>query len=175
MSIIKSDLKKTFKIVLDSNQTSSFTGNQFDANFTVDLTKVLTDAEDYNRPYEMTFAFRSIKGTATTTGLDQSNVHLLCIDMNKGYNVYYYPQNRNVVGILPVNNDFTAYTATICPTFWDCKSSDNDSVLIRELNGITSIRLTVLESVTGTIFNPTNNGTVNTNTLYVCILTFTQL
>jgi len=110
MSIINSDLKKTFKIVIDSNVAASFTGNQFDATFIVDLTKILTQAEDYKRPYEMTFALRSNAGTATTTGLDQSNVHLLCIELNKGFNVYYYPQNRNIVGILPVSNDFTAYT-----------------------------------------------------------------
>src|ERR1700722_15819136 len=105
MSIINSDLKKTFKIVLDSNVAASFTGNQFDATFTVDLTKILTDLDDYKRPYEMTFAFRSIAGTATTTRLDQSNVHLLCIDLNKGFNVYYYPQNRNIAGSLAVTND----------------------------------------------------------------------
>ena len=72
------------------------------------------------------------------------NVHLLCIDLNKGFNVYYYPQNKNVVGILPVTNDFTTYTSTICPTYWDCKSSDNESVLVRDLTGVTSIRLTVM-------------------------------
>src|ERR1700722_4147495 len=168
MSSIKSELKKTFKVVLDSNQTSSFSGNQFDATFQVNLSQILTEADDYKRPYEMTFAFRSIKGTATTTGLDMFNVHLLCIDLNKGFNVYYYPQNKNVVGILSVSNDFTAYTATVCPTFWDCKSSDNDSVLVRDLTGLTSIRLTVYESVAGTIFNVINNPTVNTNTKYVC-------
>src|ERR1700722_6943534 len=80
---------------------------------------------------------------------------------------------RNIVGILPVSNDFTAYTSTVCPTYWDCKSSDNDSSLIRELNGVTSIRLTVYESVLGTVFNAANNAGINTTTKYVCILTFT--
>ena len=48
-------------MVLDSNQTSSFSGNQFDATFQVNLSQILTEADDYKRPYEMTFAFRSIK------------------------------------------------------------------------------------------------------------------
>ena len=33
MSVIKSGLKKVFKIVLDSNKTSNYTGLQFDANY----------------------------------------------------------------------------------------------------------------------------------------------
>ena len=175
MSIIKSNLKKTFKIVLDSNQTASFTGNQFDATYTVDLTKILPDQEDFTKPYEMTFMFRSRAGTATTTLLDQSTVYTLCVDLGKGFNVISSTPSRNIVGIIPVNNDFTAYTTTVCPTFWDCKASDNDSVLIRDLTSITNIKVTVIRANDNTVFNPTNDATINTATKYVCVLSFKQL
>ena len=175
MSIIKSNLKKTFKIVLDSNQTASFTGNQFDATYTVDLTKILPDQIDFERPYEMTFMFRSRAGTGLTTLLDQSTVYTLCIEMGKGFNVISSTPSRNIVGILPVNNDFTAYTSTNCPSFWDCKASDNESVLIRDLTGVTNIRLTVIRADTNNVFNSINDGTVNTNTKYICVLSLKQL
>ena len=95
--------------------------------------------------------------------------------MGKGFNVISSTPSRNIVGIIPVNNDFTAYTTTVCPAFWDCKASDNDSVLIRDLTSITNIRLTVVRANDNTIFNPTNDGTINTATKYVCVLSFKQL
>ena len=174
MSVIKSGLKKVFKIVLDSNKTSNFTGSQFDANYVVDLSKILACDNDYDKAYYLTFSFRSRSG-ATAGQLNMTTVYSLCIDLGKGFNTLSANMNRNHVGIIPINNDFTTYTATNAPAFFDAKEADNAPVLIRNVRGLTSIRLTVVNNTDDTIFNSANNGTINTNTAYVCILTFTEI
>ena len=52
-------IKKTFKILLDSNHGASYTGSQFNAVYNIDLTKLLTNQEDFNKPYLMYCTFKS--------------------------------------------------------------------------------------------------------------------
>jgi hypothetical protein len=171
MSVIKNDLKKSFKIVLDSSKTN-FTGNQFDANFQIDLTKILTNDKDFDKSYNMTFAFRSRGADPNTTLLDYFDVYTLCIDFGKGYNSICARMNRNHVGILPVSIN-TVYGSV--SSFFDAKESDNAPILVKNVRDLTSIRLTVVENTIDLIFNPTNDNTINNLTEYVCILTFTEI
>jgi hypothetical protein len=175
MSVIKNGLKKSFKIVLDSSKTANYTGLQFDANYMIDLTKILVCDEDYDKAYNMTFAFRSRSGAPATTNLNMNDVYSLCIDLGKGFNTLSANMNRNHVGIIPISNDFTAYTTTVCPSLFDAKDADNAPILIKNVRGLTSIRLTVVNNTTDAVFNSANDGTINTNTRYVCILTFTEI
>ena len=175
MSIINKGLKKVFKVVLDSSKTSNFTGLQFDANYIIDLSKMLVCDEDYDKTYYMSFSFRSRSGAPATTGLGMNTVYSLCIDLGKGYNTLSANMNRNHVGIIPIGNDFTSYTSTVCPTFFDAKEADNAPILIKNVRSLTSIRLTVVNNTTDAVFNSANDGTINTNTAYVCILTFTEI
>ena len=175
MATIPHNLKRVFKVYLDSNKTTSFTGNQFDATYIVDLTKVLTVDADFDKTYNMSFAFRSRSGNGATTGLTMSDVYSLNIELGKGLNTYTANMNRNAVGIIPINNDFTSYTSTACPSFWDAKDSDNSPITVKNVRNVNVIRLTVANTTTDAIFNATNDNTINTNTKYVCVLTFTEV
>jgi hypothetical protein len=175
MATIPQNVKRVFKVYLDSNKTTSFSGNQFDATYIVDLTKVLTVDADFDKTYNMSFAFRSRSGNGATTGLNMNDVYSLNLELGKGFNTYTANMNRNAVGIIPINNDFTAYTSTACPSFWDAKDSDNAPITVKNVRNVNTIRLTVVNTTTDAIFNATNDNTINTNTKYVCVLTFTEV
>ena len=70
MSTIKKGLKKTVKIVLSSWQTASWTGMQFDAFYSIDFSKIITDPADFDKAYDLSFSFRSRK---TNTGVTFSS------------------------------------------------------------------------------------------------------
>src|ERR1700722_13178605 len=111
MSTIKSNFKKTFKIVLNCIQTASWTGKQFDAFYIVDLSTILTDPEDYNKAYNMTFAFRSRKTNALVTFIAPSTSFSLAIDLCKGFNTVSNLQQYNIVGVILISDDYTLYSS----------------------------------------------------------------
>jgi len=164
--------KKSFKIVLDS--TKSYTGIQFNAVYNVDLKKVLLDTE-YDKQYEVKFSFRSRSGNAVTTGLNMNDMYVLALDFEKGYVSHTENMTRNIVGVLSVQNDFTSYSGTACPSFFECKEGDNGSIILPNLKSLNRIRLSVINCTSEGIFNSDNDGTINTNTRYICILTFTEI
>ena len=55
MRIAQMPLKKSFKVVLDSNTTASYSGPQFDARFTVDLNQIIREPWRMKKSYLMTF------------------------------------------------------------------------------------------------------------------------
>src|ERR1700722_6108589 len=177
MSIIKSNLKKTFKIVLNCIQTASWTGKQFDAFYIIDLSKILTDPEDYNKAYSMTFALGVGRLNALVTFVAPSTSFSLAIDLCKGFNTVSNLQQYNIVGFIPISNDYTLYSSAsgLCPSVLDAKCPDNEPILYRDIKGLTTIRLTMINNNTGIMFNPTDSSTINAISPYVCILTFKQL
>jgi hypothetical protein len=172
-SLVKA--RKTFKVVLDSNDTNSFTGNQFNATYFIDLNKIIFDNEDYDKCYEMTVRFVSRSGDPSVTLLNMNTTYTLYIDLGKGVSTYQFRNQRPISAVLSVMNDFTSYTSTVCPTFWDTKDSDNAPSLVSNLRNISAIGLTVMQSSNNAIFNSANNATINTNTKYICVLTFREI
>lgn len=163
-------MKKSFKIALVSDDTSSWFGSsKMDATYNIDLKKVIPDPIDYDKPYEVTFAFRSMSAATGSNGLSMANLYALCLDFRKGYTTFENRLNRNYAGILNLNNDFTAYTSTACNIFFDTKESENAPLYIPNIRELNNIRLSVV--------NVSNNATItdNVNLKYVCILTFKQL
>lgn len=167
--------KKTYKVLLDSNDTTSFTGTQFNASYFVDLKQIIFNDEDFDKCYEMTCRFVSRSGDPATTLLNMTSTYTLHIDLGKGISTYQYKRIKPISSVLSVMNDFTAYTSTVCPTYWDTKDSDNAPSLIPNLRGITSIGLNVVQSSNNTTFNNANNSTINTATKYICVLTFREI
>ena len=51
--------KKSFKIILTSSLTTSFSGNEFDATYAIDLTRFIRDTNDYKKSYYKLLFFRS--------------------------------------------------------------------------------------------------------------------
>ena len=168
-----SDIKKTFKIVCNVYDVNSWTGNQHDAFYSVDLSKIITDPGDFKKPYEMTFALRSRKGAPANSQINMSKDFELAVDICKGYTAQTYGQTFNIVGIVPVANDFTAQVSgASSSTYLDARPHDNVPVVFPNIDGITAIRLTLINSSTNLAFDPV--GFYNL-TRYVCILSFKQL
>lgn len=167
--------KKIFKIVLDSNDTSSFTGLQFDAQFPIDLNQIIFDAEDFDKAYEMTVRFVSRSGDPAITSLSMASTYTLHINLGKGIATYKNKNSRPLCAVLSLVNDFTAYTSTVAPPYFDTKDSDNAPMMVPNLRNITSVGLNVIQSSNNTTYNASNVTTVNTNTKYICVLTLKEM
>jgi hypothetical protein len=178
MSILSNQYKKSFKVILDATNISgtiAYSGIQFNANFAVNLLSQV-DPADIDKPYIVTWAFRSISSTSAVSGLTMGTIYTLYLNFqNKSVNSIQFLNNLNCAGILNLNNDFTTYTSTNCPVFFDTRASDNAPLLVNSLRNLNNINVNVINTATNTTFNSANNGTVNAATYYVCVLTFTQI
>ena len=52
-------IKKSFKIFLDSNNTDSWFGSLYKANYYIDLNQIITDSNDFRKSYYMYCSFKS--------------------------------------------------------------------------------------------------------------------
>ena len=161
---------KIFKIALVSDNTNAWAGSsKMDALYNIDIKRILPDPTDYDRPYEVTFTFKSISATSASSGLSMTNLYALCLEFGKGYTTFENRFNRNYAGLLTLNNDFTAYTSTACNIYFDTKESDNAPLYLPNIRELNNIRLSVIT---------TNNNNVvadAVNLRYTCILTFKQI
>lgn len=182
MSILPNQYKKSFKVVLDSNSIGgnlAYSGIQFNATYNVNLLSQV-DPADIDRPYSIQWAFRSVSSLAATSGLSMGTIYVLYLNFaNKPANSIQPFNAQNYAGVLCMNNDFTSYSIsgaiTSTPLYFDTKVSDNAPLIVNSLRNLTSINLNVVNTATNATFNAANNGTVNNATLYVCVLTFTQI
>ena len=165
---MNNNVKKTFKILLDSNHGASYSGTQFNASYYIDLTKLLTKQEDFNKPYLMYCTFKSRSDTIANNQLTNNDFYFLTIDLFKGFNLYQY-NNRsgNTVFVVPVS--FSNETATP-QTYFDMKDYDNMPVLIPDLLNVSKIYLNLSIASTSSTFAPT----VNAFSRYTCLLTFVE-
>ena len=182
MSILPNQYKKSFKVVLDSNSIGSslaYSGTQFNATYNVNLLSQV-DPGDIDRPYSIQWAYRSVSATASVSGLSMGTIYALYLNFaNKPANSIQPFNAQNYAGILCMNNDFTSYTitgsTTSTPLYFDTKVSDNAPLIVNSLRNLTSINLNVVNTANNTTFNSANNAGINTASLYVCVLTFTQI
>jgi hypothetical protein len=164
--------KKSFKIVLNSYDTTSYTGIQTNASYFVDLKNVLRDPQDYEKSWYMTFSLKSVSASSSSNQITPTKLFGLSLNFGTALNVYQYKTSQPYTGILSVNNDFTAYTSTACPTFFDTKDSDNKPLFIDNLKNITNINFTINDITNGTIHDSIN--LYMTSNRYICILTFEE-
>ena len=96
--------KKSFKVVLESTSFNSFTGGTYtNANYYVDLTKVIRNNDDYSKSYNVYCTFISDIDTSITTGIISTNFYTLGLNLsNKSNNIYQFVNNNYYSFILPV-------------------------------------------------------------------------
>lgn len=162
---------KIFKVALCSDNTASWSGFQMDANYTIDLKTINPDLVDYDKPYKVTFNFKSISATSANSSLTMTKIYALCLDFGKGYNTYQYRQGKNYSGLLTLVNDFTVYTSTACNIFFDTKETDNAPLYLPNIQNINNIRLNVIDVSDNSTLPDANKAFLK----YCCILTFEQL
>lgn len=162
---------KMFKIALVSEDSSSWSGVQMDATYNIDIKKIVSDPKELERPYEVSFTFKSISATSANSGLSMTNLYALCLDFGKGFTTFQNRFNKNYAGLLTLNNDFTAYTSTACNIYFDTKETDNAPLILSDLKNLNYIKLNVVNTSDNSTLPDGNKAFLK----YVCILTFKQL
>ena len=181
-NIISLPLKKSFKVWLDTNNASSFSGAQFNAVFSVNLNQCISEIWRLNSSYAMTFSFISKASTFAVSGITSTNNYTIHIDLGKGTpSMYRFSSVRTPAGIVRVSNDGTGVYVKPAdagsfdiPVYFNCKATDNEPVFISDINNITNINLNLIQGGSGT-FNLSNDATINTATRYICCLNFQEL
>ncbi len=62
-------IKKSFKIFLDSNDTDSWNGSLYKANYYIDLNQIITDSNDFRKSYFMYCSFISAANDVTVNSI----------------------------------------------------------------------------------------------------------
>lgn len=177
--VVDTGVKRRFQVVLDSNNTASFTGSQFNATYAVDFKTVVREAWRLKKAYNMSFQFVSRASTFAVSGITSNKVYQLHIDMGKPQQIYKQAHARVPSGVVRTSTQGTGvWTVTAgvadVPTYFDSRPDDNTPTLLDNLSDITNININLLEQPGYTTFNASNDGTINTATKYVCILTFVE-
>lgn len=178
--IVSMPMKKNFKVWLDSNNTSSWSGTQFDARFDVDLNQCIREQWRLNSSYRMTFSFISKASTFAVGTVTSTNMYTLHIDLGQGTpTMYRYSSVRTPSGIVRVDTTgsgvWTVTTGTSdVPVYFNAKHTDNEPVFINNLKNVTSININLIQAGSGT-FNSADNATINNATKYICCLNFEEV
>ena len=177
--VVDSSVKRRFQVVLDSNNTASFTGSQFNAIFAVDFKTVVRESFRLKKAYNMSFQFVSRASTFAVSGITSNKVYQLHIDMGKPQQIYKQAHARVPAGIVRTSTQGTGvWTVTAgvsdVPVYFDSRPEDNTPTLLDNLTDITNININLLEQPSYITFNTANDATINTATKYVCILTFVE-
>ena len=178
--IVQMPLKKNFKIWLDSNSSTSWTGTQFDAKYFVDLKQCIRESWRLNSSYLMTFSFISKASTFAVGTVSTTHTYTLHIDLGQGTpTMFRYSAVRTPSGIVRVSNDGTGvFTVTAgvndIPCYFNSRPEDNEPVFINNLKNVTEITINLLQSASGT-FNSADNATINNATKYICCLNFQEV
>lgn len=167
--ISNKEYKRTFKILLDSNRTNSYDGPQFNANYYINLTQIISDDEAFNKSYYMYCTFRSIANTITNNGINSNNIYSLHIDMGRGINVYQYNHSKNISFLVPV--DVSVEITATPQTYFNLTDNLAEPVFIQNIRNMNYITLNLINNSTNATF--TGSG-VDANLRYVCMLTFIE-
>ena len=164
METVSTTPKKVFKIILNSADTTSWSGILYNANYPVNMNNIIRDIEDYNKVYGLTF---SLKGFEDGGIWDDS---YYALRLNLG---------NKVIPILPTNNQI--YSGSLFNNcyqgrtnkFWETRPIDNTPVYYRDIQNINNISFTIWDFQYNRVYVPETTGTVPKN--YICVITLTEL
>jgi len=168
----------SYKIILDSNDTGSYTGNQYDANYQINMNELVRDVKDLDKSYELTFQINSI--SSSNSGFSRGVVYAVYIDMEKNTSIYRYNCSKHrFSGLLNFEYDYLSYssvtsganTSYVTPMLIATRPEDNLPVVYKNLRNINSIRFKVVN----TYDNSTFLATTDANARYVCILNLKEV
>jgi hypothetical protein len=178
-------VKKNYKIWLNTNNTASYSGPQFDARFPVELNKIIQDPWRLKSSYRMTFSFISrspAQADMAATGVSTQKVYTVHIDLGKGTPTMYQSNAIRIpAGVVRVKNEGVGYytnvasaTAFNIPAYFSAIPTENDPVFINDLLGVSVININLIEAGVGT-FNATDDAAINTSLKYIVCLNLQEL
>ena len=158
--------KKSFKIVLDSDDTTSFIGSEYNANYYIDLTKVIRDKDDYDKKYYVYCTFISASDATATSNISSTLLYTLTLNIsNKSNNIYQNTNNNLFSFILPVQVNTSDNGAGGPHLGFLLQDKDQRPLFLDNLHNINNINVKVLQ----------NGATCMATEYYVCILTFVEI
>lgn len=170
--MISSDqVKRSFKVVLDSYNTSSYTGSQFNANYNVNLLRLLNEESAFDKPYYVYVNFMTKSESIANSQITSTNIYSLALQFTgKANQLYQYDQSKNFSFTLPVYN--IQDTGGTMHNYIKLIDREQRPMFIQDIRNITNILLQVYQcnTTSETIFNPTTPD----NSKYICILTFVE-
>lgn len=168
-----------YKIVLDSYDTSSFTGTQFNATYYIDFNKFITNQEDFNKSYKLNVSITSVSSyTADSELIPTTNLYYYSANFSKQLtlNATFTNTRKPITGVLRFENNADAYISTTAGanSVYQTKQNikvDNGPFFLNNLNNINNITFQVFKGSDNTIFSPADN----TKSKYIVILTLEQV
>ena len=158
--------KKSFKIFLDSNNTDSWTGSLYKANYYIDLTQIIQNNDDFFKSYYMYCSFVSTANDVVNNSISPANVHTLHIDMGKGLNVYQFKSIKTPSFILPVEVINSVVGGVDPDTRFYLLDYQQQPTVINNILNLNTIQIQVINTATDSI--------TSSNANYVCTLTFME-
>lgn len=174
--ISNNEVKRTFKIVLNSFNTNSYIGNQFNANYMIDLRTIINDESAFDKSYKVTCNFVTKSESIANNQISSTNLYTLALNFNiGGLQVYNYDLTQNTGFILPVEN--VTDTGGTIHTLLKMTENKEKALFLQNIRNMTNIYLNVYQSsvisagnYSTTLFNPASPD----NSKYICILTFEE-
>ena len=159
-------IKKSFKIVLDSTSLASYSGTQYNANYYIDLSKVIRNREDYDKSYYVYCTFISETNASDTVDIITTILYTLTLKLsNKFNNIYQYTNDNNLYSfVLPIQVNPSDNGAGAPHVGFLLQDKDQRPLYIENINNLTNINLSVLE----------NGAPTAAIADYICVLTFVE-
>lgn len=173
MEIITVAPKRRFNVVLDIYKTESWTGKQFDANWEIDLKRIVPDPAELAKPYKVNFSFYMMGGAFATSTLSQTSLYALHIDFRRNGNIFQLNKPQPYAGNLYFNTIINAATPTLGQLI--AYAPDNHPIYLDNLTNLTQIQTAVIVNSTGGVFNTADNSGINAVTKYAIYLHFEEL
>jgi len=165
-----------YKIILDSYDSNSYSGDQYNAKYYINMNEVIRNVKDLDKSYIMDVKITSVSSLSTESGFNPTILYGYNIDLGKRTNGYQFnSQHQNCSGHLRFENNGYAYTSNtiaanttyVAPL--NIKVDDTD-FFIPSLRNIGDIRFRVYSSFDNTQFVSSDN----TKSRYNIVLTFKE-
>ena len=165
-----------YKIILDSYDSVSYSGDQYNAHYFINMNEVIKIPADLDKKYIMDVKITSVSALSTESGFNPTILYGYNLDLGKNTNAYQFNNSHlNCSGILRFENNFYSYSSvtvggnTTYITPLNIKVDDKD-FYIGTLRNINYIKFQVSSVFDNTQFVPTNV----VNSRYNIVLTFRE-
>lgn len=165
-----------YKIILDSYDGASYSGDQFNASYYVNMNEVIKNVADLDKSYIMDIQITSVSSYSSESGFNPTILYGYNIDLGKNTNAYQFNNSHlNCSGVLRFENNLAVYSSvtaggnTAYQSHLNIKVDDKD-FFIPSLRNINIVRFRVSSSFDNTQFVSADN----TKSRYNIVLTFRE-
>lgn len=166
-----------YKIILDSYDGVSYSGDQYNAKYPINMNEVIKQPADLDKSYIMSVKIVSTSSYSSESGFNPTVIYGYNIDLGKNTNAYQFNNRHlNCCGYLTFENNAFLYTSTTAGATSTYNTQlnikvENDEFFISSLRDINDIRFRVSTAFDNTIFVSTDN----TKSRYNIVLTFKEV